>query len=156
MAGSEIKHNLEEIIKARSQKAKDQKDKARSLEREWEENQEKLNQIYGKFSNLSEDERSKVCGGEAAAILESIPAKMAVCDGAVKRAVGELDNLAKRFSRSTVNLVIVGAMGAGKSKFLQSASGLGDDCIPSYFGSSCTGVTSIIENSQVNEEAEAV
>lgn len=156
MAGSEIKHNLEEIIKARSQKAKEQKDKARSLEREWEENQEKLNQIYGKFSNLSEDERSKVCGGEAAAILESIPAKMAVCDGAVKRAVGELDNLAKRFSRSTVNLVIVGAMGAGKSKFLQSASGLGDDCIPSYFGSSCTGVTSIIENSQVNEEAEAV
>lgn len=156
MVGSEIKDNLEAILKVRSQKADTQKEKVQFLQQEWEDRQEKLNQIYSKFASLNEEERNKICGGEAAAVLESIPIKIADCEAAIKKAVGELKHLESRFRRSTVNLVIVGAMGAGKSKFLQSASGLGDECIPSYAGSSCTGVTSIIENNNASAETEAI
>ena len=65
---------------------------------------------------------------------------------AYKNAVKELDHLISRFGRDTVNISVVGDSRAGKSRFLQTVSGLDNECIPSFPGSFCTGVSSIIEN----------
>ncbi len=147
-----ITQNLEAILEARSQKAVAQGVRAQSLAQMWEESRDKLTRIYSKFSSLEQEEQDKICG-ESAGLLKCLQEKTDACDAAFQRAVAELKNLETRFSRRTVNLVIVGEIGAGKSKFLQSASGLSDDCIPSYVGKSCTGVTSIIENNDGDVEA---
>lgn len=147
-----ITENLDTILAARAQKAAAQGARAQSLEQMWKEGQDKLARIYSKFSSLEEEQQDKICG-EAAGLLRNLQEKADACGAAFQRAITELQDLENRFSRSTVNLVIVGAIGAGKSKFLQNASGLLDDCIPSYTGSSCTGVTSIIENSDGDVEA---
>jgi len=72
---------------------------------------------------------------------------------AYQDAIEELEHLIKRFDRKSVNISVVGDSKAGKSKFLQTVSGLGDECIPSFPGSFCTGVSSIIEN---NDKIEGV
>lgn len=65
---------------------------------------------------------------------------------AYEDAILELDHLIDRFDRKSINISVVGDSKAGKSKFLQTVSGLGNECIPSFVGSFCTGVSSIIEN----------
>ncbi len=59
----------------------------------------------------------------------------------------------RRFSRNTINIAVVGTARQGKSKFLQTVSGLDDRCIPAFPGDHCTGAASIIENSD-NENVE--
>lgn len=59
----------------------------------------------------------------------------------------ELNRLHKRFSRNAIQVAIVGHARKGKSKFLQTVSGLDDDVIPTSSYSDCTGAVSVIENS---------
>jgi len=146
MDESTIKKNLLAIQEARHQKAQAQKAKADALKQQWETTRQKLVQISSRFTSLEEEEQGSVCG-ESAGLLKELKQRVEECDAAFEEAQRELAALEVRYSRKTVNLVVVGAMGAGKSKFLQSASGLSDNYIPSYPGSSCTGVMSIIENS---------
>lgn len=146
MAESMIKQNLDRILEKRHQKESAQKAKAEALTRRWKESHEKLTCICSEFSKLQPEEQLTVCGSEDAAWMAGLPDRIQEADLAFQDAAGKLNALAARYGRSTVNLVVIGAMGSGKSKFLQSASGLGDECIPSYPGGSCTGVTSIIEN----------
>ena len=54
--------------------------------------------------------------------------------------------LKERFSRDYVNIAVVGPARQGKSKFLQSISGLDDRCIPALSGRHCTGASSTVEN----------
>lgn len=153
--GSKIKKNLDNILHQRREKVEVQRMQIAELESQWKKNKEKLSQIYSTFSSLElEEDRRKVCSSsEDAAYLEGLQTKMKETEQAFQEAIKELKELETRYSRPTVNLVAVGAIGAGKSKFLQSASALGDNCIPSYAGRSCTGVTSIIENKDVETQA---
>lgn len=52
-----------------------------------------------------------------------------------------------RFDKDYINISVVGEAGSGKSRLLQSLTGLDNRCIPSFSGDHCTGASSTIENS---------
>lgn len=58
----------------------------------------------------------------------------------------ELDLLKKRFSRESVQIAMIGRERQGKSTLIQSITNLGNDVIPAFDGSSCTGAVSVIHN----------
>ncbi len=64
----------------------------------------------------------------------------------VKECITELNRLETRFKRDTINISVVGRAGMGKSKLLQSISGLDDKLIPTGIGGDCTGAKSVICN----------
>ncbi len=82
-------------------------------------------------------------------------AKMDECIIAFQDAAEEIERLISRFERKTINVSAVGDSRSGKSRFMQTVSGLDNDCIPSFEGSFCTGVRSIIQNEDL-EMPEAV
>lgn len=57
-----------------------------------------------------------------------------------------LQNLKKRFSRTTLSIALIGYERQGKSRFIQSITGLDNKVIPAYSGTSCTGAVSVIRN----------
>lgn len=81
--------------------------------------------------------------------------EMDECIVALQEASDEMDSLINRFERKTINVSAVGDSRSGKSRFMQTVSGLDDNCIPSFAGTFCTGVRSIIENRE-KEETTAV
>ena len=54
----------------------------------------------------------------------------------------QLAQLNERFLRQTINIGVVGRARQGKSRLLQSISGLGNSVIPDGNGSHCTGAVS--------------
>lgn len=64
----------------------------------------------------------------------------------VNVALNELEELKCRFSRDTINISVIGRARQGKSRLLQSISGLRDEVIPASNGSDCTGAKSVICN----------
>ena len=52
-----------------------------------------------------------------------------------------------RFQRDFINIAVVGPARQGKSRLLQSISGLDSRCIPAFDGDHCTGASSVVENS---------
>lgn len=56
------------------------------------------------------------------------------------------DDVIERFDKDEINIAVVGAARQGKSKFLQSISGLDDYTIPAFVSNDCTGATSVIKN----------
>ncbi|MCF8105066.1 MAG: hypothetical protein K9K64_06260 [Desulfohalobiaceae bacterium] len=62
--------------------------------------------------------------------------------------LGQLDKLRSRFSRQTLNIGVVGLARQGKSRLLQSMTGLGPMEIPDGNRTDCTGVRSSITDSQ--------
>lgn len=66
----------------------------------------------------------------------------------------ECDRLEKRFNRDTINISVVGRARQGKSRLLQSISGLANEIIPADDGGDCTGAKSIISNSEGPTRAE--
>lgn len=67
---------------------------------------------------------------------------------AVLRSIKELERLETRFNRDTINISVVGQARQGKSRLLQSISGLENEVVPADNGSDCTGAKSIICNDQ--------
>lgn len=65
----------------------------------------------------------------------------------------EIEKLASRFQRETLTIGVVGRARQGKSRFLQSITGLTADVIPDGSGSHCTGVKSIISHKDGNFHA---
>lgn len=59
-----------------------------------------------------------------------------------------LSKLRSRFSRTTLNIGVMGLMGQGKSTLLKSLSGLTDSEIPAYEGAACTAVRSVVTNKE--------
>ena len=59
----------------------------------------------------------------------------------------ELDRLKVRFSRNSISIQVFGMAGSGKSTFIQSVTGLGNDVVLAGEGGHCTGVSSFIYNS---------
>ena len=68
--------------------------------------------------------------------------------GKVKACIGELQNLESRFNRDTINISVIGRAGQGKSRLLQSISGLENEIIPADKGGDCTGAKSVICNAE--------
>lgn len=63
----------------------------------------------------------------------------------INEELGALGKLKNRFSRNTLNIGVIGRAGQGKSRLLQSLSGLSDE-IPTGDRSHCTGVRSTIHH----------
>lgn len=68
----------------------------------------------------------------------------------------ECDRLEKRFNRDTINISVVGRARQGKSRLLQSISGLRDEVIPASNGGDCTGAKSVIANNAGDTYAKVV
>jgi hypothetical protein len=62
----------------------------------------------------------------------------------IESEVGSLSKLRTRFARETINIGVIGRARQGKSRLLQSISGLTTNEIPDGSGSHCTGVRSTI------------
>ena len=94
-------------------------------------------------------------GGEATRQqFRNLTEKLDDCKKVLRKAAESYQTLETQFNRKTVNLAVLGHMGCGKSRFLQSVSGLDNSYIPSGNGPSCTGATCIIEN--VNSDSTRV
>lgn len=65
----------------------------------------------------------------------------------LKEVIDELKRLKLRFEREALRIAFIGYERQGKSTFLQSMTGLSNEVIPAYDGTSCTGAVSIIHNS---------
>ena len=81
--------------------------------------------------------------GFADALHKASPKK--ACD-AVRAQLKELESLKNRFNRDTINISVIGRAGQGKSRLLQSISGVGNAVIPADKGGDCTGAKSVICN----------
>lgn len=68
----------------------------------------------------------------------------------------ECERLEKRFNRDTINISVVGRARQGKSRLLQSISGLRDEVIPASNGGDCTGAKSVIANNAGQTYAKVV
>lgn len=64
----------------------------------------------------------------------------------VKTALDKLKELKVRFERESINISVVGRAGQGKSRLLQSISGVDNSIIPADSGGDCTGAKSVICN----------
>lgn len=64
----------------------------------------------------------------------------------LQKCLTECERLEKRFNRDTINISVVGRAGQGKSRLLQSISGVPNDIIPADTGGDCTGAKSTIAN----------
>ena len=71
-------------------------------------------------------------------------------------ALGELEKLKNRFKRDVIRIAFIGNERQGKSTFLQSMTGLPNEVIPAYDGTSCTGSVSVIHNSPEDVNFRAV
>lgn len=68
------------------------------------------------------------------------------CQEMWKNLQKEFGKVRRRFSRETINIAVIGEARQGKSKLLQTISGLDDKVIPAFVTSDCTGTTSMIKN----------
>lgn len=64
----------------------------------------------------------------------------------LQKCQAECNRLEKRFNRETINISVVGRAGQGKSRLLQSISGVENEIIPADTGGDCTGAKSTIAN----------
>ena len=66
----------------------------------------------------------------------------------IEKLSSEASKMSKRFARDRINIAVVGEARQGKSRLLQSISGLTRVEIPDGNGQHCTGVKSIIKNTK--------
>ncbi len=71
----------------------------------------------------------------------------------IDKTLKQLEELKIRFSRDSINISVVGRAGQGKSRLLQSISGVDNAIIPADSGGDCTGAKSVICNSSGNLRA---
>lgn len=81
--------------------------------------------------------------GEAASSLVSASAAIEADLGSASAA---LEKVRSHFAKDTLAVAVVGQAGMGKSTFLQSLTGLGNDQIPASGGRACTSTQSCIAN----------
>lgn len=64
----------------------------------------------------------------------------------VQACLKECERLKRRFDRNTLNISVIGRARQGKSRLLQSITGLKDEIIPAANAGDCTGAKSVIYN----------
>jgi hypothetical protein len=116
-----------------------------------------LYQIEGeirKFKNFI----PRFSGSLSPEVAENLKALDPVIDHLLARLAdekGKVARLAQRFSRSTLNIGVVGRPKQGKSTLLKALSGLSDDVIPTG-ADFCTGAASTLSNVNNLKEGEAL
>lgn len=70
----------------------------------------------------------------------------AECRKRIEQALLECKTVHKRFSRSSINIAVIGKARVGKSEFLKAISNLSNYVIPAFSETDCTGAVSVIEN----------
>ena len=73
----------------------------------------------------------------------------------IDEALSMYQKLEKRFQRPSVRIAFIGHERQGKSTFLQSMTGLPNEVIPAYDGTSCTGAISVIQNKETDTPFQA-
>ena len=86
---------------------------------------------------------SKIDDLESIGRLQEI--NLTAIQSSINEELGALGKLKNRFARNTLNIGVIGRAGQGKSRLLQSLSGLSDE-IPTGDRSHCTGVRSTIHH----------
>lgn len=115
---------------------------------------EKIGAIDTLKQSIDQDAESGI--GQYSAMLQSDPSiklRLDVIDTRqikvdIAKQQERLNLLKTRFSREAVQIAFVGYERQGKSRFLQSITGLSNNVIPAYSGTSCTGAVSVIHNSK--------
>lgn len=74
----------------------------------------------------------------------------------IQRCMQECERLEKRFNRESINISVIGRARQGKSRLLQSISGLSDEVIPASNGGDCTGAKSVIANKAGKTHAKVI
>lgn len=100
------------------------------------------------------DSEGNVMDGRYRALVEKYPEMVikinALSSAECRRRIAQVglacDRAAKRFSRESINIAVIGKARVGKSEFLKSISNLSDYVIPAFSETDCTGAVSVIEN----------
>ncbi|MBG0850542.1 hypothetical protein I2W78_01390 [Streptomyces spinoverrucosus] len=89
------------------------------------------------LGRVPDDARTQLAalGAEVSGLLEELPVEAAALDAA-----------AARFRRPTLNVGVIGRARQGKSRLIQSLTGLTDQEVPTSDGGFCTGVTSVLRH----------
>lgn len=119
------------------------------------ENLDKLLTSFERFSQVfnaaaKDDELSMEFSG-----LSQVMSDAAQYAGKLRALRSDIALLQKRFSRDTLNIAVIGRARQGKSRLLQTITGLGKDEIPDGNLAFCTGVRSDIINDPTVETAYA-
>lgn len=101
---------------------------------------------FGKFSFLCREIfQDKEIAGEFDGILH-IFGEADKITGNAEKCLAELRRIQHRLTRGTINIAVIGQTGQGKSRLLQTITGLSAEEIPDGKGSFCTGARSDILN----------
>ncbi len=144
-----INSQIEQIISTRKEKRLPQIEKEITFLCNVKTQIEELDSITKQINQQITDKR-----GSYYVMLQSDPSMearfMAVSTSEVTKQINSqierLEILKKRFSREAVQIALIGYERQGKSRFLQTISGLNNKVIPAYNGTSCTGAVSVIHN----------
>ena len=142
---TQISQEIQVIIQQRQKQAK----QVKKVKQNWLSLQEILQELEYNRQKISSDPNlsERLAQYDFSTTLESI-----------NSCKEELDNLEKRLSRKTLNIGVVGRMRNGKSRLLQSLTGLDQKQIPTSSGGVCTrGLSKIFhvsDQSEVRNEIE--
>lgn len=135
-----IANEVNEIIQRRNSKVhilEEQEERLRKVNENLEALQKQKKRVLGNSSNLK-------LSSEVLDCIQDLDTKSyQIKWNEVQRKIGELK---ERFSRESINIAVIGGARQGKSKLLQTISGLDDRVIPAFTSSDCTGTTSMIRN----------
>ena len=122
---TQISQEIQVIIQQRQKQAK----QVKKVKQNWLSLQEILQELEYNRQKISSDPNlsERLAQYDFSTTLESI-----------NSCKEELDNLEKRLSRKTLNIGVVGRMRNGKSRLLQSLTGLDQKQIPTSSGGVCT------------------
>lgn len=143
---------IDDIIKERGNKAKDVNVRIGHLE----SLKKKLSEYESLRCQIIDGEGDLIENGPFASIFRKNPDMIfAVKDADSRELVALIDNqlevlkrLKKRFERKTISIQIFGVAGSGKSKFIQTVTGLENNTILSASGDHVTGATVYIQNAE--------
>ena len=125
---------IEQIITTRKKTAK----KIATVEKNFQVLLESLNSLNNRRDSLASQLQDKT----SFAKLKSIDLKFLINE--LEQQKLELKKLYSRFGRDTLNIAVVGMAGQGKSRLLQTLTGLSEDIIPDGELNHCTAVRSNI------------
>lgn len=101
--------------------------------------QKQINEKQGAYFNMLSSDPEALAQFDEVSCLSS--------RSKLNEVINELKQLKLRFGREALRIAFIGYERQGKSTFLQSMTGLSNEVIPAYDGTSCTGAVSIIHNS---------
>ena len=109
--------------------------------------EDNLRSLLRHFDNLTQQRDSilgQIADGELKDTLENFSCFK--LQSGIENELKKLNLLKKRFDRDTINIGVIGRAGQGKSRLLQSLTGLSSQEIPTGDRGHCTGVRSTIQH----------